>query len=226
MKKRFLQSFFLRLLYKGVCRIFLRLIVGVSFSDSRFLLNEQQFIILANHNSHLDTLSLLASVPGKILWKVKPVAAEDYFGNTKLKAVLSNYFINTLLIQRKSEKREGEDPVQKMLDVLDAGYSLILFPEGTRGIAGRMEKIKPGIARILSVRPHLKYIPVYLVGMGNSLPKGELLVLPFNSSVNYGKPTLPVSTDIDEIMEQINTDFDNMRLKYQPVEEEDDEPVK
>jgi len=222
MKKRFLQSFFLRIIYKGLLQWFLKLVVGVRFSDNSFLHQEEQFIILANHNSHLDTLSLMASVPGRILWKVKPVAAEDYFGNTKFKAALSNYFINTLLIRRKKDA-EGEDPVLKMLDTLDKGYSLILFPEGTRGVAGRMEKIKPGIARILSVRPHIKYIPVYLVGMGQSLPKGELLVLPYDSSVNYGKPTLVSSTDVDEIMDQINSDFEAMREKYQPpVEEEDD----
>lgn len=52
---------------------------------------EKQFIILANHNSHLDTLSLLASLPGELLWKVKPVAAEDYFGKTRFQASISNF---------------------------------------------------------------------------------------------------------------------------------------
>lgn len=198
------------MIYKGLVRPFLRIFVGVYLDDSRFLLQEEQFIIIANHSSHLDTMSLLASVPGKILWKVKPVAAEDYFGNTRLKATLSRYLINALLIKRKGMSRSGNNPLQAMLNAIDEGYSLILFPEGTRSESDHLEKIKPGIAHILSQRPHLKYVPVYLTGMGRSLPKGDILLLPYKSSVNYGSPTLPVSTDVEEIIEQISVDFKNM----------------
>lgn len=226
MKKRFLQPLVLQFLYGGICRFFLKLIVGVHFSDSRFLKDEKQFIILANHNSHLDTIGLLASLPRKIMWKVKPVAAEDYFGNTKPKAAFSNYFINTLLIRRKATKDETNNPINKMLEALDEGYSLILFPEGTRGdaeYAEQMKEIKPGIARILSARPHIKYVPVFLTGMGRSLPKGEMLVLPYKSSINYGEATQVKDADAHQIMKQIIADFEAMQDKYHvPVEEEDE----
>lgn len=223
MKKRFLQSLSLQIIYKGFIQWFLKLVVGVKFSDSRFLKNEKQFIIVANHNSHLDTLSLLASLPGNIMWKVKPVAAKDYFGSTRLKAAFSNYFINTLLIRRKGEKDKEHDPIKTMLEALDTGYSLILFPEGTRGNAEQMDKIKPGIAKILSLRPHIKYVPVFMTGMGRSLPKGEVLVLPYKSSVNYGKPEVVNSTKISDILEQIENDFNLMREKYQVTIPEDDD---
>lgn len=224
MKKRFLQSLILQIIYKGIIQWFLRIIVGVKFGDSRFLKDEKQFIILANHNSHLDTLSLMASLPGNILWKVKPVAAEDYFGNTPLKAAFSNYFINTLLIRRKGEKDEQHNPIKSMLDALDVGYSLILFPEGTRGHGQQsMENMKPGIAKILSERPHIKYVPVYLTGMGKSLPKGELLVLPYKSSVNFGRPALARSNKVNEIMKQIISDFKEMQEKYELSISEDDD---
>ena len=58
--------------------------MGVRFDNAKFLLKEKQFIIVANHNSHLDTMSLLASLPGKIIHKVKPVAAADHFGKLSL----------------------------------------------------------------------------------------------------------------------------------------------
>lgn len=57
-----MQSAMMQILYKGIFRWFLKLIVGVQFPDTRFLRKEGQFIILANHNSHLDTLSLLSSL--------------------------------------------------------------------------------------------------------------------------------------------------------------------
>ncbi|MDL2215249.1 1-acyl-sn-glycerol-3-phosphate acyltransferase [Dysgonomonas sp. OttesenSCG-928-M03] len=223
MKKRFLQPFVLQVLYKGFLQWFLKIIVGVGFGDNRFLKQEEQFIIIANHNSHLDTLSLMASLPGSILWKVKPVAAEDYFGKTKTRAAFSNYFINTLLIRRKMSREPGGNPIDKMLEALDEGYSLILFPEGTRSTTDHMEKMKPGIARVLAARPHIKYVPVYLTGMRESLPKGEMLVLPYKSSVNYGVPTLASSTNVDIIMQQINSDFEAMRTRYQPYIANEDE---
>jgi 1-acyl-sn-glycerol-3-phosphate acyltransferase len=92
MEKRFMQAAAMQIIYKGVFQWFLKLIVGVQFTDCRFLKKEKQFIILANHNSHLDALSLLASLPGELLWKVKPVAAEDYFGKTRFQASISNFF--------------------------------------------------------------------------------------------------------------------------------------
>ena len=67
-----------------------------------------------------------------------------------------------LLIRRKGEKDSEHDPIRKMLEDIDAGYSLILFPEGTRGKPEQMGKIKSGIARILSLRPEVKYIPVFM----------------------------------------------------------------
>ena len=171
MEKRFMQAAAMQIIYKGVFQWFLKLVVGVQFTDCQFLKKEKQFIILANHNSHLDTLSLLSSLPGGLLWKVKPVAAEDYFGKTRFQASISNFFINTLLIRRKGEKDSEHDPIRKMLEAIDAGYSLILFPEGTRGKPEQMGKIKSGIARILSLRPEVKYIPVFITGMGCSAPR-------------------------------------------------------
>ena len=49
-----MQAAAMQIIYKGVFQWFLKLIVGVQFTDCRFLKKEKQFIILANHNSHLD----------------------------------------------------------------------------------------------------------------------------------------------------------------------------
>ncbi|HEU5291541.1 MAG TPA: lysophospholipid acyltransferase family protein [Cyclobacteriaceae bacterium] len=193
-------------------RLFLRVIVGVRFSKSDFLASEKQFIIVANHNSHLDTMTLLASLPGKILHKVKPVAAADHFGKTKLKTALSNYFVNTLLIQRKRDKENPEnDPINKMIKALDAGYSLILFPEGTRGTPEVQQPLKPGVAFVLLERPDVKYVPAYMKGMGKAMPKDDNLIVPHSSSLVYGRPTLINSGDVAEIMEQIEQDLNVLK---------------
>ncbi len=210
-----MQKIFLKFIYSFLCRWLLKLIVGVKFDNSKFLEKESQFIILANHNSHLDTITLLASIPSSILPKVKPVAAGDYFGKTKLGKWFSSYFINALLIDRKVSKTDpNEAPISKMLSELDKGNSLILFPEGTRGKPEELQPFKRGIGIILSKKPEIPYIPAFLSGMGKNLPKGNTIIVPFNSSIRFGKPKFVISEDSKEITKQIEADI--LALKNLP----------
>jgi 1-acyl-sn-glycerol-3-phosphate acyltransferase len=185
----------------------LRWIIGVKWDKASFLLNEKQFVIIANHNSHLDTITLLASIPSRILPKVKPVAAADYFGNTPFKAKLSSFFVNALLISRSG----GLNSIRQMKKTLDEGYSLILYPEGTRGNPEEEQALKPGVALLLSLCPNVKYVPAHLTGMGKALPKGDNLLIPYESSLIYGKPRLVESTDKNKILKQIEEDFKNLK---------------
>ena len=102
-----MQAAAMQIIYKGVFQWFLKLVVGVQFTDCQFLKKEKQFIILANHNSHLDTLSLLASLPGELLWKVKPVAAEDYFRENPLSGFHQQLFHQYSFNQEKRGKNFG-----------------------------------------------------------------------------------------------------------------------
>ena len=201
-----MQAFFLKIIYCGIIRNFLKLIVGVNFNNADFLLKEKQFVIVANHNSHMDTMTLMASLPSSIIHKVKPVAAADYFGKTKFRAAISNYFINTLLIARK-----GGSAIQAMKQALDDGYSLIIFPEGSRGEPGREQRMKSGVALLLSLCPEVKYVPAYMYGMGEIMPKGDGLIVPYDSILRYGKPTLPNSKETKEILAQIENDMKELK---------------
>lgn len=209
-----MQKLVLNIIYSFLLRGFLKIIVGVKFSKADFLLEEEQFIIVANHNSHLDTMTILASLPSKIIHKVKPVAAADHFGKTKLKEKLTNFFVNTLLIQRKRDKENPEnDPINKMIKTLDDGYSLLIFPEGTRGEPEISQPLKPGVALVLSSRPKVKYVPAYMKGMGKAMPKSDNLILPYNSTLIYGEPTSIENVESEKILSQIQRDFIDLSNK-------------
>lgn len=202
------------IVYSFLVRWFLKLIVGVKFDNAKFLLQENQFIILANHNSHLDTMTLLASLPSKIIHRVKPVAAGDHFGKTKMKGKLTEFFVNAILIKRGRDRENPiNDPINNMINALDSGYSLILFPEGTRGEPEIDEPLKKGIGLILEQRPEIKFVTAYMKGMGKAMPKNDNLIVPFNSSLIYGKPTQVISRNVSEIMSQIENEFTELRIK-------------
>lgn len=207
-----MKNAILKFTYSFVVRWFLKLIVGVNFDNSDFLKTTNQFIIVANHNSHLDTMTLLASLPSSVLPRVKPVAAKDHFGKTKLSTWLSNTFINTLLIHRKRDKANPEnDPIHNMVSAIDEGYSLILFPEGTRGEPEKEQTLKAGIGLILQQRPDIQIVPAYMKGMGKVMPKGDSLIIPFNSKLVYGKPRRIIFESIADILDQIENDFKELK---------------
>jgi len=203
-----MQALVLKIIYSGIIRNFLKLIVGVKFDKADFLLQEKQFVIVANHNSHVDTMALMASLPSSVVHKVKPVAAADYFGKTKFRAAMSNYFINTLLISRK-----GGSAIQTMKKALEDGNSLIIFPEGSRGEPDKEQQMKSGVALLLSLCPDVKYVPAYMFGMGKIMPKGDGLIVPYDSFLMYGKPTLPNSNETKEILAQIENDMKELKNK-------------
>jgi len=209
-----MKKFILILIYSVVLRWFLRLIVGISFSKGDFLKDLDQFIIVANHNSHLDTMTIMSSIPSSIIHKVKPVAAKDHFGKSKLSTAFTQTFINALLIKRGRDKDNPEnDPIFQMTDALDKGYSLILFPEGTRGEPEVEQPLKAGVALVLNQRPDVHLVPAYMTGMGKAMPKGDGLIIPFNSRLLYGQPQKIESTEVDEILEQISANFEQLKVQ-------------
>jgi 1-acyl-sn-glycerol-3-phosphate acyltransferase len=204
-----MKSIVLRLLYSTIIRNFLRVILGVHYTNREILESCDQFIIVANHNSHLDTIALMAALPADKLISTKPVAAGDYFGKTGLKKGLTEFFVNALLIPR-SRPKEGDtfaDPIAMMIDAIDNKHSLILFPEGTRGEAGKMQKFKKGIGLVIAERPHIPFVPVYLKGMGKLLPKGEAVLVPFDNYIRFGAPVYCEGKTVEEIVAEVEKEI-------------------
>ncbi len=204
-----MKNIVLRLLYSTIIRNLLRIIFGVHYTNREILDSCEQYILVANHNSHLDTVALMAALPAHQLIRTKPVAASDYFGSTGVKKRLTEFFVNALLIPRSSPKAGDTfaNPIDLMVDAIDNRYSLILFPEGTRGEAGKLQKFKKGIGLVIAKRPHIPFIPVYLKGMGKLLPKGEKILIPFDSYVRFGKPVYCQEKTVEEIVAEVEKEI-------------------
>lgn len=205
-----MRFFFVRLLYAIIIRPWLRHIIGVKFENRETFDDLDQFIVVANHNSHFDALSIMAALPGKKLKNTRTVAAGDYFGKSGFTKSLMSFFFNAILIQR-NKKEEGEDQTEShensALDILDEnlkkGYSMILFPEGSRGKAGVITDFKKGVAILLKENPNIPFVPVYLDGFGRVLPKDARLIIPLVCKVRFGQPIHPSTHDIDTILEEV-----------------------
>lgn len=198
--KRLLKKTVHFLLYRIAMRNFLRIIFGVSYRNESSFKKTDQFIIVANHNSHMDTMSILSALPIRHLTKVHPVAAGDYFGKNPLTSFLTEFFVNTLLITRKKEEGK-QNPLEQMDRSLKDGHSILIFPEGSRGEAEIMQDFKHGASILLKKNPLIHFIPVFLKGMGKALPKGDPFLLPMECQVIIGKPVLIMNIEQKEIHE-------------------------
>ena len=95
-----MRQLFLNIIYKGIVPFILKPLTGVKYKHSEVLTEAKQFIIIANHNSHIDTLALMSAMPKHKITEIKPVAASDYFGKNKIRGFLTKVFTNALLIPR------------------------------------------------------------------------------------------------------------------------------
>jgi 1-acyl-sn-glycerol-3-phosphate acyltransferase len=182
-------------------RPFLTLFIGLRVVGREHLPAADPFLLIANHTSHLDTISLLGLFPLRRLRNIQPVAAGDYFGRSRLVASLVRTCFNALLIPRKQITEEN-DPIRLMEDTLRAGKSLIVFPEGTRGSGQQLNPFHTGVARVLLRMPHVPVLPAWLVNMWRSLPKGAWIPVPLFCEVRLGKPRTCAGTK-EEIVEAI-----------------------
>ncbi len=176
-----------RLFFDGVVRFLVLFVLGLNVRHRERLPARGPAVIVANHNSHLDTLVLMTLLPRHLLPRIRPVAAMDYFLRNRALAWFAREIIGILPL-RRGRPRRGENPFADIDAALAAGEILILFPEGTRGEPERFAAFKQGVARIHQAYPEVPVIPVFLHGLGKALPRGEALLVPFFCDVFVGEP--------------------------------------
>jgi len=142
--------------------------------------------VVANHNSHLDTLVLMTLFGMRRLRHLRPVAAADYFLRNRLMAWFSTQIIGIIPLQRKMEGVRT-DPLAGISEALKSDRIVILFPEGSRGEPEQLEKFKTGVAHLAKRHPEVPIVPVFLHGLGKALPRGKLLLIPFFCDVFVGQ---------------------------------------
>ncbi len=161
--------------------------LGLNIKHRERLVSSEQAIIVANHNSHLDTMVLVTLFPLKRLAQIRPVAAVDYFLKNRLLAWFALKIIGIVPLHRDLKKSKA-DPLAECSAALERGETLILFPEGSRGEPERLASFKTGVAHLAKRHPEVPIIPVFMHGLGKALPRGEFLLVPFFCDVAVGDP--------------------------------------
>ena len=107
-----------------------------------------------------------ASLPKNLRVVTRPVAARDYWLAGPLRRWLARSVLNAVLIERR-HITAANNPMRDLEAAIDAGSSLIIFPEGRRQEdedAG-MHPFKPGLWHLARRRPEVELIPVHLANL-------------------------------------------------------------
>ncbi len=178
---RILQALFFVL----IVRPLLAIIIGANIRRADRMPTHGPSILAANHNSHLDTLFLMSFYPLSTLYRVRPVAAADYFMQNRVLAWFALNIMHVLPLHRGSQMKRN--PLANIEAALENGDILILFPEGSRGEPEKRSALKSGIAHLMERQPSVNVCPIYLHGLGKALPKGDWLPVPFFADVFVGE---------------------------------------
>ncbi|PCI55525.1 MAG: 1-acyl-sn-glycerol-3-phosphate acyltransferase [Alphaproteobacteria bacterium] len=206
----------LRLLfYALLVRPFLIIFLGLSTRNlDRLQVHDGAHLVAANHNSHLDAMVLMSLFKLKDMNKVKLVAAKDYFCRNAFSTWFSLNIIGIIPIDRKGG---SGDPLAPVIQALDKGYTVVIFPEGSRGEPEKRQRLKYGITKVLEAKPEIKITPVFMHGLGKSLPRGEGLFVPFICEINIGED-LSWTGDRSQLISSLEATFNALEQEMEPKE--------
>jgi 1-acyl-sn-glycerol-3-phosphate acyltransferase len=134
---------------------------------------EKPAIIIANHQSFIDSLILLSMHPRLIMLPGPKMWNSILFG-----------MVGRIAGYVRADRIQAD--LGKIRSRIDEGYSLVVFPEGTRSLSGKIGRFHKG-AFWLAEQLDLDIIPVVINGSGASLPKNDFVV----KSVDMGWRILP-----------------------------------
>ena len=156
-------------------------------------------IFTANHQSHLDTPAILDALPPEWRYRVAPAMAKEFFtahfypegvGRKAYLANSLNYYLAALffnafpLPQREAGTRQTLRYIGKLVN---AGFSILIYPEGRRTDAGEIGRFQPGAAMI-AARLEIPVVPVRLDGLDRILHQRWKFPVRGTARVAFGAP--------------------------------------
>lgn len=144
------------------------------------------FLLCSNHSSHIDSAVLMvaADLPFQ---KTGLIAAKDYFFDQSNRHFI-HHLMNLVPIARGFGTKAVKESIDKSREfLLSGGMALIMYPEGTRSLTGKIARFKEGAA-ILAHDLDLPLVPAHISGSRDSLPKGAYILRPKKITVRFGLP--------------------------------------
>ena len=141
-------------------------------------------LFVANHASHLDTPLLLSVLPPACRRRLAVAAARDYFFDRPVLGRFVRLAFNAFPVERNRSLRGTLSDCRTWQA---RGYSILLFPEGTRSRTGQIGRFKRGVG-LLAVQLGMPVAPIRLEGVFDLLPTGRTFPRRGKVAIHVGQP--------------------------------------
>jgi 1-acyl-sn-glycerol-3-phosphate acyltransferase len=154
------------------------------FDGRRYFPRSGPALVIANHESYIDPLLVGVALPRHLAFLARANLFHGLFGRF-LRSV------NTHPVDQEGFAREG---LKTMIDMLNEGWPVLVFPEGERATDGVMKAFRPGIHLIIK-KTHAPIVPVGIAGAFEALPRNRHPPIPNHSPLFLpaGRATIAVS---------------------------------
>lgn len=149
---------------------------------------EPPVIVVANHQSHLDTPLVLSILPPRLRHRTVVGAGADFFFDRRTKGYLSAGLLGAIPIERTRASRSS---AELALELVEDGWSLVLFPEGGRTPDGLEQELKAGAAQI-AIKSGRPVVPLFIDGTYEIYGKQSKGIHPGTTKVIVGRPLTPI----------------------------------
>jgi 1-acyl-sn-glycerol-3-phosphate acyltransferase len=167
------------IILKGI----LRHACGLTISGAHHM-PQTPFMVCANHNSHADSVAIMASLDLSFR-ECGLLAATDYFYVNPVRKALTSSFFTLLPFTRHPSLPEIHVTLNACRQfIASGGRAIIAFPEGSRSSEPGLRRFLRGPA-MLAIKMNIPILPAYLTGTERLLPKGRWLPRPSSIGVHF-----------------------------------------
>jgi 1-acyl-sn-glycerol-3-phosphate acyltransferase len=144
------------------------------------------FLMAVNHCSHLDPPIVGCHLAHQVSFFARKTLWKPGFASWWLDAV------ETIPVDRDGGSDVGA--LRRVLRTLEQGRVVILFPEGTRSLDGRLQAAKPGVG-LIAAKSQVPVVPARIFGSFEALGRTGRLRLGTPVDVCFGRPLTPADYD-------------------------------
>lgn len=177
------------------CRFCTRTYFPLKVFGKENIPQDNSFIIVSNHSSHIDT-GILGVASDLAFNRIAMLAAKDYWFENKVRRFLIYFFFNLIPVERKLRRETNKRTtfgatVNFCKNFLQKGRSgIIMYPEGSRTKDGEIKNFKDGASK-LAIELQIPILPVYLDGTYRALSRHDWIPKPTRIKAVIGKPVIP-----------------------------------
>ncbi|KNF08345.1 1-acyl-sn-glycerol-3-phosphate acyltransferase [Gottschalkia purinilytica] len=137
-------------------------------------------LFVSNHQGNFDIPILLTYIQKPKAFLAKSELKKLPMINKWMK------YLNCIFLDRKNP-RESIKAINNGVEILKEGYSLVVFPEGTRSKDGKLGEFKSGSLK-LATKSGVPIVPVTIKGSNKIMEKGSLIIRPAKVEIIISPP--------------------------------------